>query len=158
MSVSCHLSVVSEDTLAWLREDPRRLGTWEVDDEETLDIDKSWHAIHILLCGEGASDAPLPAGFLLGGEVLDDGYAHEMGPPRVIGSEDVANIAALLEDLLPEELLDRWDTATMESEELYYLSPKRDDFGDYVATHYEQLRGFVARANDGELGLVVRLM
>jgi hypothetical protein len=157
MSVSCQLCVVSDDTLAWLREDPRRLGTWEADEEDMLDIDKSWHAIHILLCGEGANDAPLPRGFLLGGAALDDGYAHEMGPPRVIDGEEMANIAALLADLGPEQLLARWDTATMETEDLYYLSAEPDVHGDYVATHYEQLRGFVARANERELGLVIRL-
>lgn len=158
MSVSCYLSVVSDETLDWLRDDPRRLGTWQVDDDaDTLDIDKSWHAIHILLCGEGTSEAPLPAGFLLGGEVLDDGYAHEMGPDRAIDSETVAAVAALLAGLSAETLVGRWDTDTMQAEDLYYLPPDGDDDG-LVASHYEQLRAFVLRAHEGELGLVVRLM
>jgi hypothetical protein len=48
---------------------------------DDLDVDKAWHGIHFLLCGQ-AWESPFPLGFILGGEEVGDvdvGY----GPARV---------------------------------------------------------------------------
>jgi hypothetical protein len=122
-----------------------------------VDVDKAWHAIHFLLTGTAWGGEP-PLNFLVTGgtEVGDDlGY----GPARGLTSAEVRLVAAALQPLTPDVLLQRFNPVALGAAEIYPeiwdRPPEEDDTRGYVAECYDQLRSFVVdAAADGEALLI----
>ena len=113
---------------------------------ESLELDKSWHGIHFLLCGS-AEPIHGPAGFLLNGEAVEDDGDAEV---YLHAAEEVAAFDLLLTATTARELLDRYDPERMKALELYpALDWNQGDF-DYLLDYVDRLRAFVRR--HAELG------
>jgi hypothetical protein len=113
-------------------------------DEDVLDLDKAWHAIHFLLTGS-EWDTPAGAGeAILGGDPVgsDTGY----GPPRLLAAERVRAVAADLQDLTPDSLRARFDPAALLAAAIYPQVWDDDDFETYLAPNFVSLRAFYLTA------------
>ena len=68
-----------------------------------FDVDKAWHAIHFLLCGQPWESKP-PLNFIVSGGTpvgdVDVGY----GPARVFSSSELSEIVGALESISAAEL------------------------------------------------------
>lgn len=118
------------------------------DHDRIADLDKAWHAIHVTLCGE-TDDAPMPAGFLLGG--------HAPGPPGAFLDESVAihppdavrAVAGVLRELPLDAFLERLDVEDLARRDVYPSIWERDpveDTHEYVGWAYGRLREVVLAA------------
>ena len=108
-----------------------------------LDLHKSWHGLHFLLC-QSSWEGPEPyRSAILGGEEVGDDLGY--GPPRLVLPETVEQVASALSALSAAQLMTRFDPAAMDREEIYPggfeedFSWKRDLLRDY-----ERLRDFYA--------------
>lgn len=124
-----------------------------------LDLDKFWHAIHFLLTGV-AEGGPAPLNFLSsnGNEIGDDvGY----GPASKLHAAEVANLAAALEDLPVDVLMDRFDPAALDAAEIYphIWNGMTEDDGtrEYLAEAYDMMRTFILEAASKHEALLVSI-
>ncbi len=121
---------------------------------DETDLDKAWDAMDYLLSDKRRIGGQ--ARFLTesGTEVPEEiGY----GPPRVIRSAEVKEIAAFLDGVSPEVLRARFDGQAMDKAEIYPQIWTRDgDEGvEYVVGFLKPLRDFVAEAAKRNSGLML---
>jgi len=133
----------------------------EDDEMIAMDLDKSWHAIHFLLTGS-AWEGDGTLSFLLQGGTDVEGIDAGYGPPRLLTSEEVAEVSQALTAVSPEELRRRFDPEALQEADIYpniwMRDPKEDDTLGYVLEYYDQLRNFIATANRKGMGLIVAMM
>ena len=87
-----------------------------VDDSRIVELDKMWNAVHWLLTGTSMSPEGLGRILLGGSEVGDDvGY----GPARLVGPDEVKQLAQKLEGLDEAVLAARWDPSAMTAARVY---------------------------------------
>jgi hypothetical protein len=131
----------------------------QMDPEDLLDIDKSWHAIHMLLCGDPwEGEAPL-AFIVAGGRPVGDvdlGY----GPARVFGSTEVADIAEALAAVSTADLKARFSAAAFMEEQIYpqiWNEPESECLDGYILPQFERLKAFLTQGARTGRALVVYL-
>ncbi|MBN9247461.1 MAG: YfbM family protein [Hyphomicrobium sp.] len=121
-----------------------------IPDDEWINLDKSWHAIHFLMTGDGVSTT-LPAGTLFAGKVVSDDLG--CGPARLLAPQEVAAFARLLNDK-PDNFVEReLDFDALQNSEIYPNIWDRRDPADlqYISWHFSRLTKFfddAARSGD----------
>lgn len=113
----------------------------------SVDIDKSWAAIHFMLTGEPWGGTPPESLPVLGGTEIgcDKGY----GPVRYLEPSRVKEASAVLEGLPPQELKKRFIPAKLEEAGVYpsgIWEDEGEEGFEYIAHWYEQLRTFYRSA------------
>jgi hypothetical protein len=143
--VACFASASSEE-LTRLLNDPTGLEEYlhsETDDPpDYIDLDKSWHAIHYMLCGDAMEGSGPGAQAVLGGQEIGEDWGY--GPARYLTPEEVAQVASFLDSLPPTAFSSRFAPDAMDAAEIYPQIWVRDgDEGlEYILEYYEQLRTF----------------
>lgn len=116
----------------------------DVKEDEYIDIDKAWHAIHYLLCGS-TWEGELPLfNLVLGGEEInnqDVGY----GPARYLTCSQVKEVYEAIKDITSEDLHKRFNVKEMLEADIYPQFDREDDF-EYIGDYYEYLKSFFKRA------------
>ena len=88
--MSAVLQRLDKTELAMLRERPQSIEEWLSEERLTLpkryvDLDKSWHAIHFLLCSSIEPDGTPVGAAILGGDPFGPDLSY--GPVRVISAD-----------------------------------------------------------------------
>lgn len=146
MGMIGHLKQISEETLDLIIKGEVDAEAVVFDgEEEGLDLDKSWHAIHFLLNGSAwEGEAPLFNVILGGKEVGEDlGY----GKARYLTGKEVQEVALTLVNITEEDLKQRFDSARMNELEIYPSEDwSRDEEIDYVLSYYKDLKEYYMEA------------
>jgi hypothetical protein len=116
---------------------------------DEADLDKAWHIIHYLLCGDaGRGEGPLA---LIGDDLhpladLDLG----LGKPNIISMERVREFAAAASALTEEQFFARFAPEQMPLADLYMGDVIErgdvDDMREYALENFEGLRNFANQA------------
>ncbi len=119
-----------------------------------LDIDKSWQAIHFILCGE-LSDGTPPKGYvvpMIGGQFLEFG---EYGAFYLF-PEQVQEASQYLESLTEEELKNLYNFDALAKNEIYpiYDGDNGDEFFEYIAEYLQNIKTFYATMVRKEQGVI----
>lgn len=113
----------------------------------TLSLDKAWHGVHYLLCGEAQPGATLLSQAVLGGTVLgedDEGFSG-YGPPRYFTPSQVVELAnAINRGDLESESAARFDPGKMNELEIY--PGWRTSDAEWLLEAFRRLRDFYAKA------------
>jgi hypothetical protein len=120
---------------------------------DTCELDKAWGAIHYFVSGSGETspENPEPKDFLVTGVQLDGTTDHV----AIHTPQDVAHFAELLSAIPTEQLMDRFDAARMNQENVYG-KPWDESGRDYVLQVLEPFRQFVRTAAEaGHAVLIV---
>jgi hypothetical protein len=127
-------------------------------EEDTMDLDKTWHALHFLFTGSDW-EGNFPNGFLVScGEPIGDvdvGY----GPAKVFTPQQVDEIAAFLGSVDQIGLKQRFDPKKMHEMEIYpsiwdnEADPEQEL--EYVLGGLEELQGFIRETVDRKMALLV---
>ena len=112
-----------------------------------LSLDKAWHGVHYVLCGESEPGPTLLSQAVLGGSALgddDEGFSG-YGPARYFTADQVAQLAAALSTpALEAEAASRFDAGRM-NELGIYPGWKTTD-ADWLMDGLRSLRDFYADA------------
>lgn len=127
-----------------------------------LDLDKAWHGVHFLLCGEAGGESAggrEPECWLLDGgkEVGEEDVGY--GPARVMTSEEVRRWSAFLTAQDEAELEGRYNPQKLKSAAIYpdiWDEPREEALG-YLMTSFRDLREFVKAQADAGQGLLMFL-
>ncbi len=153
----------TDDEIGRLLSAPKELGDFLAHREESrdgrvVDIDKTWHALHWLLTGTEYEGEP-PLNFILAGgtEIGDEDVGY--GVPRAFTSDEVRGIDEALTQVPAADLLARYDGNAMRDlyPGIWDIPDERDANFDYLATNFDVLKGFIARAREQGLGLIAYL-
>jgi len=127
------------------------LGSAPPPSREKLSLDKAWHGVHYVLCGEPESGRSLLSQPILGGtEIGDDpeGFSG-YGPARYFTVAEVAQLArALNRPELEAEAVQRFDPIEMEDLEIYpgWTASQTESDEKWVMDSFRNLRDFFADA------------
>lgn len=124
-----------------------------------LNLDKAWHGVHYVLCGEAEPGATLLSQAVLGGAVIgddDEGFSG-YGPPRYFPPEQVAALGqALSRPELEAEAAARFDAILMSQLGIY--PGFEASHADWVMDAFRRLRDFYVNAASQRRALVTCLV
>ncbi len=124
-----------------------------VDEEITLDIDKTWHAIHFMLTGDAgvSNDQDLLLKTVIGGEPISD---EEVGysPALLITKEEVNKINDHIQNISEHDFRNMFNFKDLIENEIYPVMNNEDEgiFFQYVWSYFERLKDFYNRAAKAE--------
>jgi len=113
------------------------------DDPRVRNLQKSWHALHYLLCGSADPVDTALGKAILGGEEIgpDVGY----GPARLLTPDEVRVVAQALAAVSKPELAARCDRRAMKSAEIYACRGTDDDI-DLALECFDDVQALYADA------------
>lgn len=122
------------------------------EDEASVSLEKAWHGLHYLLCGDPWGGDGHRAFLLCGG--TEHGEDLGYGPARQFDAEEVQEIAQMLDDMSADELWSGFDPEAMAEAEIYgadweeeHEADLREEFTEY----FEILKAFVSEtAKEGK--------
>jgi hypothetical protein len=124
-----------------------------------LSLDKAWHGVHYILCGETEPGTSLLSQAVLGGAALgedDEGFSG-YGPPRYFTAAQVAELAeALNRPDLESEAAARFDPERMSELDIY--PGWRSSDAEWVLDGFHRLRDFYSDAAAKKRAIVTCLV
>jgi hypothetical protein len=159
-----HYYHIDEEILQDLRKGWLFIGEWlDLIDEKgerdkiSIDIDKTWHALHFTLCGnDGGSmeDDPLSKVVLNDNILNDEGMGHIV--TMYLTVEEVRDIAPALRRISRMCFRGRFSVADMYARHIYPLVCDEDEeaFFDYVYEAFERVVAFFQRAEQDEQAIL----
>ena len=124
---------------------------------DEADLDKSWHLVHYLLCGDpGRGEGALA---LIGDDLhpladLDLG----VGKPNVVSPDRVRAFSKAVSGMTTDDFLARYVPEQMPLGDLYMGDVIErgdvDDMREYAVENFEILRGFVEQAADRDEAII----
>ncbi len=110
---------------------------------EILDLEKAWHGVHFLLCGDPESGPSSLGSAVLGGSAVgpDRGY----GPARLLSSGEVRAVAKALALLAPSEIMRRYDPAALRRAKIYPSGWSKEDRKEWLAVAVLSTQSFYTR-------------
>ncbi|UNK21106.1 YfbM family protein [Paenibacillus sp. N3/727] len=134
------------------------LKSLKIDDYPGLDIDRSWEAIHYLLCGD-ISDGELPLGYVVP-LTSDKGIDFGSFGAFSLRAEQVAEALQAMSELDEAQLRLRYDFPAMVKDEVYPLEPDtvsdedEDEFFAYMLQHFNEIQRFYSQTVAEGKGLI----
>lgn len=130
----------------------------QIKDYPGLDIDRSWEAIHYLLCGDIADGEP-PLSYVVP-ITSDRGIEFGSFGAFSLRADQVAEAHQKISELNEEQLRARYDFPTMIKEEVYPLEPgmvseeDEDEFFAFMLQHFNEIRRFYGETAAEGKGLI----
>jgi uncharacterized protein DUF1877 len=121
----------------------------------SISIEKAWHGVHYLLCGQAVPGAGLASQAVMGGTDVGEDLGY--GPARYFDAPTVAAIAhELTQPNLEAEMTARWDPDQMTALGIYPAVFTSDD-EQWLMDAFRDLRKFYVDAAAGNLAVVTCL-
>ena len=123
-------------------------------DEEELNIDKTWHAIHFLLTGDPWQGYPPLVNAVLGGAPIsqeDIGY----GPVRYLTKEAVKQVSDALSTISPDDLWKRFDPEAFLAHQIYPGFTGNAEDKIYICSYFQDLKTFFREAAANDLAMIL---
>ncbi|GKU76611.1 YfbM family protein [Paenibacillus sp. L3-i20] len=134
------------------------LRSLKIDDYPGLDIDRSWEAIHYLLCGN-ISDGDAPLGYVVP-LTSDKGIDFGSFGAFSLRAGQVAEALQAMSELDEAQLRLRYDFPAMVKDEVYPLEPDtvsdkdEDALFAYMLQHFNEIRRFYSQTVAKGKGLI----
>jgi hypothetical protein len=120
-----------------------------------ISLDKAWHGVHYLLCGQVEPGAAISSQVVIGGTEVGEDLGY--GPARYFEADKVRAIANELgRATLEAEMIARFDPVKMTTFGIYPGGWKAGDV-DWLMEEFRRLRQFYADASAGNLAVVANL-
>jgi hypothetical protein len=111
-----------------------------------LDLDKAWHGVHYVLCGQVEPGDSLLSRAVLGGTEIGDDFSG-YGRARYFTATQTTDLAAALRDPQTElDVSERYDPQQMTELQVYPFGWDEKDDREWIMDAFRSLRGFYAEA------------
>ncbi|HOP99918.1 MAG TPA: YfbM family protein [Acetivibrio clariflavus] len=149
MSMIGNYLLVDEETINGIKSGKIDISEFLYDtehsDDEYLDIDKSWHAIHYILCGQTwEGELPYYNAVLGGTEINDEDVGY--GPARYLTPSEVKEVYEAIKDITEDEFKSKFDYEELAENEIYPQFDSNDD-ADYVWSYFVEVQEIFRKAS-----------
>lgn len=112
------------------------------DDYYKLDIDKTWEAIHFMLCGERFDGEP-PLGYVVP-MLLDRNVDYGEYGAFCVLAEEVSEAYEQIANMDKEQLRQRYDFPAMEQQQIYPIIEDEDgdELFEYIWSHFTSIQAY----------------
>lgn len=157
MGMIGYLKRIPEELLTALLEGSATVDEQVHGDEagEALDLDKAWHGIHYLLCGDAwEGEGPL-FDALMGGKPVNESEEEDI-IVRYLKPDEVREVARALEAIGDKELAEGFAPDEM-NEAGVYPAPDWTEEGelDYLLGYYGPMKAYYAQAAQNGEGMLI---
>jgi len=160
MSMICSIHAATEEDMRRFNGNADDLFDFFEESEDTIGLDKAWHAIHFLLTGSTWEGEP-PLNFIVGGgtpiEESDGGY----GEARYFTKDQVIAIANALAALSVDSLLARYDGKELTNADIYpsiWARPEEQkENHEYISENYSELRTYLSGLAERGSSMIVSI-
>lgn len=150
MGMTGQYIAVSSDILQAIKNQEISIHSLEVG----LDIDKSWQALHYVLCGSIAEGEP-PLGYIV---PLTSGYIGHLSDVEAfaLNSEQIREALAAVEQITAAELREQYNFAEMLENAVYPLTEDdtAEEFFDYIYENFVAIREFYTQTAAEEQNII----
>ncbi|MCL1080306.1 YfbM family protein [Parashewanella spongiae] len=159
MSMNGNYLPVTEEDLNKLLDDPDLLSDflYEEKEEEIIEIDKAWHAIHYTLNERKWEGIEPLFNVVLGGEQIseeDIGY----GPARSLLPKQVSEVSNALTKIEEKDFRAKFNSEELIKHDIYpQLWDDNIETLDYVSTFYNDVRSAFIKASDQKMAMILFL-
>lgn len=122
----------------------------EDEDENLIDIDKSWDGIIFLLTGQNFENADHPLlQVLFSGQIIDDEQDLGYGPAHYLTPEQVANLNNQISKITVEDLKQKYDPKKMTELDVYptIWEDEGEETFDYLSDNFLEVQQLYADAS-----------
>ena len=157
MGMTGNYVLLPEETIQKIAE--KKLDFFDItpptEDNMSLDIDKSWQAIHFLLCGD-LDDGEPPLGYvvpLIDAQFFDSDF--DFGSFYLFHSQ-IKKAFAKIKEIDKESFRRLYDFPLLLEESIYPLTPEEseEEFFQYLYQNFESIKGLFHRALESNSGLI----
>ena len=160
MGMICCIHAATEDDLRRFTGNSDDLMDFFEESEDTIDLDKAWHAIHFLLTGSAWEGEP-PLNFIVGSGTpiaeSDGGY----GEARFFTSDEVAAITRYLSTISTGDMLSRFDGNILAEADIYPSVWARPDEHvenlEYIRQNYSDLKTYLNGLMERKSSMIVSI-
>jgi len=160
MGMICSIHAATEEDMRRFNGNADDLFDFFEESEDTIDLDKSWHAIHFLLTSSAWEGEP-PLNFVVGGgtpiEESDGGY----GDARFFTKDEVAAIHRSLNAISADDLLSRFDGNVLAEADIYPSIWARPDGQTenlaYIRENYYELKNYLSGLSNRGSAMIVSI-
>lgn len=161
MAIRGYYFAMEDELVQQIAAGSTQLGSLNIDKYPGLDIDRTWEAIHYLLCGD-ISDGPAPLGYVV---PLHSDQGIEFGAYGAfcLRAAQVAEALDAIFRLDEAQLRLRYDFRTMAMEEVYPLDPDTvsdddaDAFFAYLLQFFTEIQRFYSQTVAAGKGIIFYL-
>jgi len=122
---------------------------------KTLELQKSWDFLQVLLAKFEVADTKLPANSLLGGEPIGDDVGY--GEANLRTAAETEQFARFLQSVDLDRLLSQVNFEELKARKLYAFPEDDAELREILAYYYPPLRDYVTKAAAAKHGLLVWL-
>ncbi|WP_151960815.1 YfbM family protein [Acinetobacter bereziniae] len=151
MSMIGNLLSISTQQLEDFIQSPNLLEAYVYGDQkdqksQTLDLDKTWHAIHFILNGDAyGGQGPLAMVFFGGKEIGED---LGIGPARYLTAEQVKQVANSVEQVSDHQFSKQYDIEALDQADIYpnMWDEDSEEGLQYILPYFQDLKQFYQEA------------
>ena len=128
------------------------------EDDNLLDLQKSWDGIAFLLTGKGATEASGElSNIMFSDKLIDEEQDMGYGPACYVESDEVKNLNNIISKISIEELKEKFDPNKMNQLELYPGDWDREEELEYLIENFKELQAFYQKATNENQAIIMML-
>ena len=128
------------------------------EDDNLLDLQKSWDGIAFLLTGKGATEASGEiSNIMFSDKLIDEEQDMGYGPACYVDSDEVKNLNNIISKISIEELKEKFDPNKMNQLELYPGDWDREEELEYLIENFKELQAFYQKATNENQAIIMML-
>ncbi|NJJ34650.1 YfbM family protein [Clostridioides difficile] len=160
--IGCYIRISEENVLKLQQAEDNLQGLvfGDMDEDNTISIDKAWHAIHFTLtgCPFGGEDDNIFSKLVMSGNVFMEIDGEP--PAMLITTDDVKKLSEAMDSLEEQKFREKFNISEMLENNIYPVmdDENEEEFFDYVWANLIELKKFIEEAANERQAVIFYIM
>lgn len=160
--IGCYIRISEENVLKLQQAEDNLQGLvfGDMDENNTISIDKAWHAIHFTLtgCPFGGEDDNIFSKLVMSGNVFMEIDGEP--PAMLITANDVKKLSEAMDSLEEQQFREKFNISEMLENNIYPVmdDENEEEFFDYVWANLIELKKFIEEAANERQAVIFYIM
>ncbi|MCI9976010.1 YfbM family protein [Clostridioides difficile] len=160
--IGCYIRISEENVLKLQQAEDNLQGLvfGDMDEDNTISIDKAWHAIHFTLtgCPFGGEDDNIFSKLVMSGNVFMEIDGEP--PAMLITADDVKKLSEAMDSLEEQQFREKFNISEMLENNIYPVmdDENEEEFFDYVWANLIELKKFIEEAANERQAVIFYIM
>lgn len=160
--IGCYIRISEENVLKLQQAEDNLQGLvfGDMDKDNTISIDKAWHAIHFTLtgCPFGGEDDNIFSKLVMSGNVFMEIDGEP--PAMLITANDVKKLSEAMDSLEEQQFREKFNISEMLENNIYPVmdDENEEEFFDYVWANLIELKKFIEEAANERQAVIFYIM